>query len=219
MKAGCCSGAVSWPESEGRKGPVDPSAHFYKSFLLDERGNPINKRNAWAARSVLYVRLIPPGAADTVHYRLTIPEDVGAEIRLTAKVNYRKFSWWNTQWAFAGIRDPDDHQPDIAPGYDDGRWIFAGDTSQVSGQLKEIPDLPIVTMATDDVTLKVGDGSVQPAREAVLDQRDIFRWNDYGIGLLLQGDLKAAELIFEKVTEIDPGYADGWGQYRPREGA
>ena len=209
------------PESEGRKGPVDPSAHFYKSFLLDERGNPINKRNAWAARSVLYVRLIPPGAADTVHYRLTIPEDVGAEIRLTAKVNYRKFSWWNTQWAFAGIRDPDDHQPDIAPGYDDGRWIFAGDTSQVSGQLKEIPDLPIVTMATDDVTLKVGDGSVQPAREAVLDQRDIFRWNDYGIGLLLQGDLKAAELIFEKVTEIDPGYADGWvniGRVRVREG-
>jgi tetratricopeptide (TPR) repeat protein len=36
------------------------------------------------------------------------------------------------------------------------------------------------------------------------------RWNDYGIGLLLQGDLKGAEAVFLKVTEMEPGYADGW---------
>ena len=57
------------------KGPVEPGAHFYRSLLLDEHGNPIDKRNAWAARSVAYVRLIPPGAADTIHYRLQIPPD------------------------------------------------------------------------------------------------------------------------------------------------
>ena len=39
------------------------------------KGNPINKRNAWQARSVLYVRLIPPGAADVAHYRVKIPKD------------------------------------------------------------------------------------------------------------------------------------------------
>src|SRR5271168_5268105 len=47
------------------KGPVDPGAHFYRSLQIDAHGNPINKRNAWATRSVVYVRLIPPGAADT----------------------------------------------------------------------------------------------------------------------------------------------------------
>jgi tetratricopeptide (TPR) repeat protein len=36
------------------------------------------------------------------------------------------------------------------------------------------------------------------------------RWNDYGIGLLLQGDLKGAEAAFLKVTQMEPGYADGW---------
>ena len=65
------SGAVE----DGGKGPVETGAHFYRSLLLDERGNPINKRNAWSTRSVAYVRLIPPGAADTVHYRLRIPDD------------------------------------------------------------------------------------------------------------------------------------------------
>ena len=79
--------------------------------MLDEHGNPINKRNAWAARSVAYVRLIPPGAADTIHYRLQIPADAGDRITCKAKVNYRKFAWWNTQWAFAGVRDP--AQPDV----------------------------------------------------------------------------------------------------------
>ena len=59
------------------KGPLDASAHLYRSLQLDEHGNPINKRNAWMTRSVAYVRLIPPGAADTVHYRLDIPPDAG----------------------------------------------------------------------------------------------------------------------------------------------
>ena len=96
------SGAVA----DDGKGPVEPGAHFYRSLQLDEHGNPINKRNAWTTRSVAYVRLIPPGAADTVHYRLQIPEDAGEHDHLRAKVNYRKFAWWNTQWAYAGVRDP-----------------------------------------------------------------------------------------------------------------
>ena len=91
-------------EDEG-KGPVDPGAHFYRSLMLDGKGHPIDKRNAWATRSVLYVQLIPPGAANTVRFRLKIPEDVGREIRIEAKLNYRKFAWWNTQFAYAGVRE------------------------------------------------------------------------------------------------------------------
>ncbi len=62
---------------DGGRGPVDPGAHFYRSFQMDGEGNPINKRNAWQTRSVLYVRLIPPGAADTVHFRVRDSERCG----------------------------------------------------------------------------------------------------------------------------------------------
>jgi len=41
-------------------------------------------------------------------------------------------------------------------------------------------------------------------------KEDWQRWNDYGIGLLLQGDLKAAQAAFEKITEVDPQNPDGW---------
>ena len=92
-------------EDDG-KGPVEPGAHFYKSYQLDGDGNPINKRNAWQARSVLYVRLIPPGAADVAHYRVKIPKDAKGPITLTAKLNYRKFSCYYTQFAYAGEPKP-----------------------------------------------------------------------------------------------------------------
>jgi tetratricopeptide (TPR) repeat protein len=196
---------------DGGKGPVEAGAHFYRSLLLDDHGNPINKRNAWMARSLAYVRLIPPGAADTVHYRLQVPEDCGDTIRLKAKVNYRKFSWWNTQWAFGGTRDPAHQGFSLGPDHDDGRWLFTGDTSDVAGEIKAIPDIPITVMAEAEAVLKVAPkGTALPASRPLLDREVRERWNDYGIGLLLQGDLKAAEAAFLKVTEMDPGYADGW---------
>ena len=71
---------------DGGKGPVEKGAHFYRSLQIDEHGNPINKRNAWATRAVVYVRLIPPGAADTVHYRVHIPENAGNKITLHARL-------------------------------------------------------------------------------------------------------------------------------------
>jgi len=205
------SGAV---DDQG-KGPVDPGAHFYRSLQLDAHGNPINKRNAWMTRSVAYVRLIPPGAADTVHYRLQIPKDAGDRIFLRAKVNYRKFAWWNTQWAFAGVRAQAGPHPAIDRSYvdhsyDDGPWTFTGDTSKVSGQIKAIPDIPITVMAEAAAVLHVVDSKApRPGVKALMDPSVRERWNDYGIGLLLQGDLKGAEAAFMNVVAMDPGYADG----------
>jgi len=196
---------------QGAGGPVEPGAHFYRSLQLDAHGNVINKRNAWMTRSVAYVRLIPPGAADTVHYRFDVPEDAGNRIRLRAKVNYRKFAWWNTQWAFAGVRDPRTPHPSVTPEYDDGPWIFSGDTSNVSGATKGIPDIPVTVMAQVEASLDVLPRAAPvPQVEPWLDRSVRERWNDYGIGLLLQGDLKGAQAAFEKVTSMEPQYADGW---------
>jgi tetratricopeptide (TPR) repeat protein len=201
------SGAVE----DAGKGPVEPGAHFYRSLLLDDHGNRINKRNAWAARSVAYSRLIPPGAADTIHYRLQVPPDAGDRLTIKAKLNYRKFAWWNTQWAFAGVRDPQQKTFDLAPSHDDGRFVFTGDTSKVSGEVKAIPDIPTTVMAQAQAVVSVvaRDAKV-PDPQPVMDKSVRERWNDYGIGLLLQGDIRNAEATFLKVTRMEPEYADGW---------
>ncbi|MGH8673588.1 MAG: tetratricopeptide repeat protein, partial [Burkholderiales bacterium] len=207
---------------DGGKGPVEEGAHFYRSLQLDAHGNRINKRNAWATRAVMYVRLIPPGAADTVHFRLRVPDNAGERVTLDAKLNYRKFSWWNTQFSFAGIRDPKNPGPVVTPDYDDNRYVFTGDTSKVAGKRKEIPDLPIITLAEDTKTLRVLPRSAKAQEPQIaLEKEDWQRWNDYGIGLFLQGDLKGAEAAFEKITQIDPQNPDGWvniGRARVQEG-
>jgi tetratricopeptide (TPR) repeat protein len=193
------------------KGPVEKGAHFYRSLQVDAHGNRINKRNAWATRAVVYVHLIPPGAADTAHYRLHIPENAGNKITLHARLCYRKFSWFNTQFSFAGIPDPTQPRPEVSPDYDDTKYTFAGSLKGVSAKREQIPDLPVVALAEDEVALSVAPhNSPAPSFKEVLQAGDWQRWNDYGIGLLLQGDLKGAQAAFQKVTEIDPKNPDSW---------
>src|SRR6266849_6320899 len=197
-------------EDDG-KGPVEPGAHFYRSLLIDAHGNIINKRNAWANRASVYIHLIPPGAADTVHYRLHVPDSTGEKITLHAKLNYRKFMWWNTQFSFASLEDPSQPHGSTTPDYDDRKWAFTGDISSVSGNLKTIPNLPIITVAEDTKSIKVLPRSaLAPQPQVQLAKDDWTRWNDYGIGLFLQGDLKGAQAAFLKVSEADPRNPDGW---------
>jgi Flp pilus assembly protein TadD len=211
------SGAVD----EGN-GPVEKGAHFYKSLQVDANGNVINKRNAWSTRSVVYVRLIPPGAADTVHYRLQIPETAGDHITLKAKLNYRKFQWINTQFAFAGEPDPRSPDSRVTPDFDNRRFTYTADTSTVSGKIKRIPDLPIVVVSSSEASLRVLPKTAPPPEpKVVLKPEDWTRWNDYGIGFLLQGDLKQAQAAFMRVAEIAPKNPDGWvniGRVRVQEG-
>ncbi len=198
-------------EDDG-KGPVEKGAHFYRSLLIDAHGNLINKRNAWANRATVYVHLIPPGAADTAHYRLHIPENAGDKITLHAKLNYRKFLWWNTQFAFAGAQDPNQAPGAVTPDYDDRKWLFKSvDPKLISGELKAVPNLPIITVAEDTKTLDVvARSATAPQRKVTLAKEDWSRWNDYGIGLFLQGDLKGAAVAFQEAADIDPQNPDGW---------
>jgi len=208
-------------EGDG-KGPVEPGAHFYRSQQIDAHGNVINKRNAWSNRAVVYVHLIPPGAADAVHFRMHIPENAGDKINLHAKLNYRKFMWFNTQFSYAGEEDPTQPKGATTPDYDDRKFAFHGDTSGVAGALKQIPDLPIITVAEDTKSISVlPKTDPAPVPNAVAVREDWMRWNDYGIGLFLQNDFKGAEAAFLKATEADPNNSDGWvniGRVRTQEG-
>ena len=199
-------------EDDG-KGPVEPGAHFYRAVQLDGEGNKINKRNAWQTRSVLYVRQIPPGSADVAHYRIKIPQNATGPITLTAKLNYRKFSHYFTQFAYAGQPKEGQDPSLVGAAHNSLEYSFdpANIPENVSGQIKDaIPDLPIVIMAEAQTKLELGDSGSEPEWKPVIAKEDRERWNDWGIGLLLQGDLKVAEYAFRRVTEAEPEYADGW---------
>jgi tetratricopeptide (TPR) repeat protein len=77
------------------------------------------------------------------------------------------------------------------------------------------PELPVVVMAKDEVRLPVAGGPKVENPPSPI--KEVWqRWNDYGIGLLLEGadkggqkgELKQAEPVFEKVASL--GKADGY---------
>ena len=77
------------------------------------------------------------------------------------------------------------------------------------------PELPVVVMAKDTVIFPVEGGEAATNPPSPI--KEIWqRWNDYGIGLLLEGgdkggqkgELRQAEPVFRKVAEL--GFADGW---------
>jgi tetratricopeptide (TPR) repeat protein len=77
------------------------------------------------------------------------------------------------------------------------------------------PKLPVIDMASDLVRLPVEGGLAVPVEQSTIEE-EWQRWNDYGIGLLLEGgtkggqkgELRQAEEVFRRVAEL--GRADGW---------
>ena len=136
----------------------------------------------------------------------------GNHIYRAACIN-RKFAHSLTQFAYAGQPLPGQDPGAVGKAFDDRGFSFgpANIPANVSGQIKDrIPNLPIITLATATSTLQVGDGSTPTVWQPVVDKSSRERWNDWGIGLLLQGDLKGAEYAFTQVTKAEPEYADGW---------
>ena len=162
-------------------GEVDPWSHFVNAFVLDRAGHRIDRRNAEDIFVALYDHQIPPGAAQVVHYRLRVPDDLTEPIEVEVKLKYRKF---------------------------DTRYmrLFQGDAFTTN-------DLPIMTLAADRVTFPVTGlpRGVKP-QDSLIDVWE--RWNDYGIGLLLEGnrgssrgELRQAEAAFARVEAL--GRPDG----------
>ncbi|MEM7475087.1 MAG: tetratricopeptide repeat protein [Planctomycetota bacterium] len=178
---------VSGAMEEG--GKVDPWSHFVNVFMLDRNGERVARRNAEDIFVPLYNHQIPPGAGQTVHYALRVPEDIDGPIEVTLRLKYRKFDQGYIDFMNKAFRPGD--RP------------FAG-----SGPVGTPNQLPITIMAEDKVVLDVRKpngqvlASQRPERETPIEWQ---RWNDYGIGLLLTGkaQLRQAADAFKMVEELD----------------
>ncbi|MBB3206063.1 tetratricopeptide (TPR) repeat protein [Rhodopirellula rubra] len=169
---------------------VEPDSHFVNTFMLDRDGNRINRRNAQDIFTPLYSHQIPPGAGQTVHYRLTTPTDSTEPIEISARLLYRKF---DTEYLDYIRRDRDPKRDKLELGR-------PGDPN----------DLPIIEIASDKLVLDFGDVNNEPKTKTEPDAFPLWqRWNDYGIGMLLKGkaELRQAADAFRHVEEL--GRFDG----------
>ncbi|OYW18521.1 MAG: hypothetical protein B7Z55_10470, partial [Planctomycetales bacterium 12-60-4] len=174
----------------GADGDVDPYSHFINVFMLDREGKRIDRRNPQDIFVPLYNHQIPPGAGQVVHYGFRLPQDTSAPVTIEVKLQYRKFD--QTYMAF------------VTKNWKPGDLPIHGHTP---GE-PYINDLPITTLAVDRLTLPVAGVEAAVANED--SQIPVWqRWNDYGIGLLLEGqsaggkgELRQAEQAFLEVEKL-----------------
>ena len=174
LEAGGASGKFFASGVLDETGRLDAAADRLATLVIDDEGGHMDRRQPQDIRVPLYNNGIGPGAARTVHYRITIPKDAKGPITLSAGTHYRKFSRDYTTFTLGAAS----------------------------------PSLPVTTLASDSVTLRVS-GSPLPAGVRGNSDPLWLRWNDYGIGLFLQGDLKGAAHAWTKVAELAPDKPDG----------
>jgi tetratricopeptide (TPR) repeat protein len=163
-------------------------------YLLDRHGNRIDRRNPQDIFTPLYNHQIPPGAGQAVHYEFVVPEDQAEPLTVEVKLQYRKFDTIYMNYVF--------------------------NTNYVKGAPFTVTnDLPITTIAADKITFPIEGVELDNTQLSTLNSQlstipEWQRWNDYGIGLFLKGNVGAekGQLIqateaFEQVEEL--GRADG----------
>jgi len=156
-------------------------------FMLDRNGNRINRRNPQDIFTPLYNHQIPPGAGQVVHYSFQVPTDLTQPITATIKLQYRKFDYEYMEIVH-NRQKPGDNP-------------IATSQSQESGVYRNT--LPVLTLAVDSVVFPV-EGIADEPKNAESKIPVWQRWNDYGIGLFLEGksELKQSEQAFQMVESM-----------------
>ncbi len=73
-------------------GDLDEKAHAYKTHLVKADGSYNNLHFIWKTKVTAYNLAITSGRSDLARYKFTIPSDIGGKIKLTAKLQYRRFT-------------------------------------------------------------------------------------------------------------------------------
>jgi tetratricopeptide (TPR) repeat protein len=150
-------------------GALDEYAHNYKTYLVKADGTPNELHHIWLTRVIPQNLAIPSGRSDVARYRFSVPRDLSGQIKLSAKLKYRRFTRIFSDYA-----------------------------------LGKSTDLPIVTMASVEKVLTIGDNlPEQPDPKAMPDWR---RWNNYGIALIDQRQFALSADAFSKVINLDEKY-------------
>ncbi|MCH7573791.1 MAG: tetratricopeptide repeat protein [Candidatus Marinimicrobia bacterium] len=168
----------------GEDGRLDPLAHVYKAVILDKDGNGIHRRNAQDIHVTVFANVIAPGTADIAHFEFVVPSGLALKkIHIQARLLWRKFDRSYTEFAY--------HANPL------GFKAF-----------DRVPDLPITEIARHDITLEVAATAPSSPANAELDG-DWVRYNDYGIGLLLEGNTRGAAEAFAHVARLQPQSIEG----------
>ncbi|MCA1579650.1 MAG: tetratricopeptide repeat protein [Acidobacteria bacterium] len=80
-------------------GTVDERSHKFQSVQVTEKAQAVRHHNIWETRGRAYDNFIAPGRSELVRYQFTIPKTASGPLRVSARVLYRKFNRFFSNYA------------------------------------------------------------------------------------------------------------------------
>ncbi|MCZ6710506.1 MAG: multiheme c-type cytochrome [Gammaproteobacteria bacterium] len=167
-------------------GEVDPWSHFVNAYVLDRKGNRIDRRNAEDIFTKLYDHQIPPGAADVVHYQFSVPPSATMPVEVSVSLRYRKFDTTYLR-SFQGEAFTSNDLPVVTIATD--KIVFSVQGTGTSGA---VPDVPVWERWNDygiGLLRKPDRGELRQAEEAFRVVANLGR---------AEGDLNLARVLIRE---------------------
>ncbi len=77
------------------------NTRFFFTLGVDRKGRLVDKHNLWHMIGNAYKKKIMPGSTDLSSYKFVVPYWVKGDITVMARLRYRRFNKWFTDWVFA----------------------------------------------------------------------------------------------------------------------
>ncbi|NNE98391.1 MAG: hypothetical protein HKN25_05145 [Pyrinomonadaceae bacterium] len=117
-------------------GSLDNKAHNYLTYLVKGDGEFNDVHHIWRTRVVAYNNKIDSGKSDLSRYKFVVPIDYEGQIKLTAKVKYRRFTRVYSNYVLGRSVD----LPIVTMAETEESFIVGGKTRKQAPNSKAMPD-------------------------------------------------------------------------------
>lgn len=183
-------------------GELDESAHAYKTHLVKEDGTHNQLHFIWKTKVVAQNTAIPSGRSDLARYKFTIPANISGQVKLTAKLQYRRFTRTYSDYALGKSVD----LPIVTMATSERTLLVGGENKKETPDPKAMPDWK----RWNNYGIALMDQKQFAEAADVFDEVINFK-NEYrafaytnkALALMELSDWRNAEKFIEKATKLD----------------
>lgn len=186
-----------------KNGSLDESAHDYKTYLVNKDGAFNDLHHIWKTRVVGYNNAIPSGRSDLARYKFVLPEGISGELKLTAKLQYRRFTRVYSDYVLGKSTD----LPIVTMAETSENLVVGGKTRKQPIDSKPMPDW----WRWNNYGIALLDQKQYPqavdAFEEVIDFKNDYRafaYTNKALAMMGLGVWKEADKFIAKTLDLDP---------------
>ena len=185
------------------KGDLDEKAHCYKTYLVKEDGSFNDLHHIWKTKTVAQNLAIPSGRSDLARYKFVVPPGIGGQIKLSAKLQYRRFTRVFSDYSLGKSRD----LPVVMMAKSERVLLIGEENKAQPADPKAMPDW----RRWNNYGIALLDQRQFPQAADAFDEVIDYDIKDYkafaftnkALALMEMGGWKEAEKLVDKSIEID----------------